>query len=87
MKFDLHFFQRVFRANIKTDNIDNNAVEQIRREIAKADKKITVLRHDNLMLTAKLDLLGRNNRENLNSKSSFQSIVDYTENNDSDTTL
>ncbi|CAI6368996.1 unnamed protein product [Macrosiphum euphorbiae] len=46
-----------FKANIKIDNSDNRAIEETRREIAEAEKKLSILRHDKLVLTANLDLL------------------------------
>lgn len=48
---------RFFKANIKIDNSDNRAIEETRREIAEAEKKLSILRHDKLVLTANLDLL------------------------------
>ncbi|XP_015379383.1 PREDICTED: uncharacterized protein LOC107173381 [Diuraphis noxia] len=46
-----------FKANVKIDNIDNRAIEEMRRAIAEAEEKLRILRHDRLVLTANLDLL------------------------------
>jgi len=69
---------RFFKANVKIDNSDNRAIEETRREIAKAEEKIRTLRHDKLVLTANLDLLDKTIRRKPNS--GFGSFaVDYAE--------
>lgn len=63
---------------MKADNSDNTAIEEIRREIAKAEEKIRILKHDKLVLTKNLDLLREQtlaDRENSRSRS----MVDYSE--------
>lgn len=53
------YIYRFFKANVKIDNSDSRAIEETRREIAEAEKKLKILRHDKLVLTANLDLLDK----------------------------
>ncbi|XP_022169186.1 uncharacterized protein LOC111032980 [Myzus persicae] len=53
-----------FKANVKINNIDSRAIEKTRREIAEAEEKLKILRHDKLVLTANLDLLDKRIRLN-----------------------
>lgn len=44
---------------MKTDNEDAGAVDQMRRAIAEAEGKMTILKRDRLVLTAKINSLDR----------------------------
>ncbi|XP_003247516.1 uncharacterized protein LOC100571915 isoform X1 [Acyrthosiphon pisum] len=69
-----------FKANIKIDNSDNRAIEETRREIAEAEKKLSILRHDKLVLTANLDLHDMTIRLKRKPNSGVGStMVDYAE--------
>ncbi|KAL4147870.1 hypothetical protein QTP88_002203 [Uroleucon formosanum] len=69
-----------FKANVKIDNSDNRAIEETRREIAEAEKKLRILRHDKLVLTANVDLLDMTIRLKRKPNSGVGSIVvDYAE--------
>lgn len=57
-------YNRFFKANVKINNIDSRAIEKTRREIAEAEEKLKILRHDKLVLTANLDLLDKRIRLN-----------------------
>lgn len=60
---------------MKTDNSDNEAVRDICEEIAKAERKMTILKRDKLMLTTKLDLLCQKIGSNRKNVKSFRSGV------------
>ncbi|CAH1714226.1 uncharacterized protein LOC114128527 [Aphis gossypii] len=75
-----------FKANVKIDNSDSRAIEETRREIAEAEKKLKILKRDKLVLTANLDFLdktirGVNRKPNLG----VRSTVDYAEYDDNET--
>jgi len=77
--FNVYLF-RFFKANVKIDNSDNRAIEETRREIAEAEKKLSILRHDKLVLTAYLDLLDMKIRLKRKQNSGVGSTaVDYAE--------
>ncbi|KAF0767429.1 Uncharacterized protein FWK35_00001618 [Aphis craccivora] len=69
-----------FKANVKIDNSDSRAIEETRQKITEAKKKLKILKHDKLVLTANLDFLektirGGNRKPNL----SVRRTVDYAE--------
>lgn len=54
----------------------------MRRKIAEAEKKIAILEHDKFTLTANLNSPDGRIRTDLKTNSSFQSAVEYIEDND-----